>query len=237
MTSNLAYTYNKKDFDSTTLFLHGWGCNQNYMLPISNLKNSSSLIIDLPGFGKSKPLSTPYELDDYVEDILLFLLENNITVTHIVAHSFGSKIAIKLAKTLKIKGLILIGPSIYHKVRGPRYYIKVLLYKIIKHFKCLDKFSKSMGSKDYKSLDPIMKKTMSNIINESLENQIKTLTIPTLLIFGNKDKITPIYLGKKIKRKIKDCELIILNGNHFAYLYNQKQTINIIESLVDSTCI
>ena len=62
---------------------------------------------------------------------------------------------------------------------------------------------------------------MSFIINESIDNQVKKINIPTILLFGNKDKITPIYLAKKIKRKIKDCELIVLNGNHFAYLYNK----------------
>ena len=94
-----------------------------------------------------------------------------------------------------------------------------------------------MGSKDYKSLNPIMKKSMSNIINESVENYVKKILVPTILLFGDKDKITPSYLGRKIKRKIKDCELIILKGNHFAYLYNQKQVISIIESLVESTCM
>lgn len=94
-----------------------------------------------------------------------------------------------------------------------------------------------MGSNDYKSLSPVMKKSMSFIINESIDNQVKKINIPTILLFGNKDKITPIYLAKKIKRKIKDCELIVLNGNHFAYLYNKKQVIGIIESLVDSTCM
>ena len=93
-----------------------------------------------------------------------------------------------------------------------------------------------MGSQDYKSLNPIMKKTMSNIVNESVKEDIKKINVPTILLFGNKDKITPIYLAKKIKKNIKDCELIILNGNHFAYLYNKTKVIKIIESLVDSTC-
>ena len=237
MTSNLAYFYNDIQSKNTTLFLHGWGCNLNYMLPVSTLKNSNSLVIDLPGFGKNKPLDYPYKLDDYIEDILLLISTNNFKITHIVAHSFGGKLAIKLSILLKIKGLILIAPSIYHKVRGPKYFIKVLTYKIIKHFKCLKKISSLMGSNDYKSLSPVMKKSMSFIINESIDNQVKKINIPTILLFGNKDKITPIYLAKKIKRKIKDCELIVLNGNHFAYLYNKKQVIGIIESLVDSTCM
>lgn len=236
MTDFLTYSFNNINSKNTTLFLHGWGCNKNYMLPISKLKNSNSLIIDLPGFEKNKYLSKPYFIDDYIEDILIFLNNFDHKITHIVAHSFGGKLAVKLANLLKVKGLILIAPSIYHKIRGPRYYIKVLTYKIIKHFKIFKKISNKMGSKDYISLSPIMKKTMSNIVNESVKDDIKKIKVPTILLFGDKDKITPVYLGKKIKRNISDSELIILKGNHFAYLYNKTQVVKIIESMVDSTC-
>lgn len=237
MTSNLTYFYSDINSRNTTLFLHGWGCNSNYMMPISTLKNSNSLVIDLPGFGKNKPLTHPYTLDDYIEDILLLISSNHFKITHIVAHSFGGKLAVRLSKLLKVKGLILIAPSIYHKVRGPRYYVKVLTYKIMKRFKCFEKIRRSMGSEDYKNLNPVMKKSMSNIINESVNNDVKKIIVPTLLLYGDKDKITPLYLGRKLKRKVKDCELIVLKGNHFAYLYNQKQVVGIIESLVESTCM
>ena len=92
-----------------------------------------------------------------------------------------------------------------------------------------------MGSNDYKNLTPIMKKTMSNIINESVSDDLKSIKIPTLLLYGNKDKITPLYIARKTKRIIKDSELIVLKGNHFAYLYNKHKVIRIIESLVSST--
>ena len=236
MTGFLTYSFNNINSKNTTLFLHGWGCNKNYMFPISKLKNSNSLIIDLPGFEKNKYLCKPYFIDDYIEDIIIFLNNFDHKITHIVAHSFGGKLAVKLANLLKVKGLILIAPSIYHKIRGPRYYLKVLTYKIIKHIKIFKKISNKMGSKDYRSLSPIMKKTMSNIINESVKDDIKKIKVPTILLFGDKDKITPVYLGKRIKRNISDSELIILKGNHFAYLYNKTQVVKIIESLVDSTC-
>ena len=105
---------------------------------------------------------------------------------------------------------------------------------MLKHIKTLSKLTSKMGSKDYKELSPVMKKTMSNVINESIEDDLKKINCPTLLLFGNNDKITPKYLAKKIKKHIADCETITQNGNHFAYLYNKYQTIKIIESMVNS---
>lgn len=235
MTDFLSYKFVFKDSSNTVLFLHGWGCNKNYMLPLSESNRYNSLIIDLPGFGENNKLPFPYLIDDFIEEIILLVSSLNIKVTHIVGHSFGGKLATRLTGLLKVKGLILLSASTFHKIRGPKYYLKVWSYKLIKRLKCFKKFINKMGSNDYKNLTPIMKKTMSNIINESVSDDLKSIKIPTLLLYGNKDKITPLYIARKTKRMIKDCELIVLKGNHFAYLYNKHKVIRIIESLVSST--
>ena len=236
MTSKIAYNYIDNGGQNTLLFLHGWGCNKNYMLPISNIKNCNSLVIDLPCFGENSEPDTPYFYDDFIEDILIFINENKFNITHIIAHSFGGKLACKLSNLLKIKGLILIAPSIFNKRRGVIYYLKIITYKVIKRYKKLNFISSKMGSNDYKSLSSVMKKTMSNVINKNIIKEVKKISVPTILLFGKKDKITPIHMGKKIKKLIKDSELIILNGNHFAYLYNKQKVMLIIESLVNQTC-
>ena len=235
MTDFLSFQYVFKDSKNTILFLHGWGCNINYMLPLSYSNNYNSLVIDLPGFGKNKELLFPYTIDDFVEEIVLLISSLDIKVTHIVGHSFGGKLATRLSRLLKVKGLILISASTFHKIRGPKYYLKVWFYKFVKKFKIFSKLTNSFGSKDYKTLSPVMKKTMSKIINESVTADLKAISIPTILIYGSKDKITPLYIAKRTKKLIKDCEMIVLNGNHFAYLYNKQKVIRIIESLVSST--
>ena len=236
MTETLSHTFINNNSKNTILFLHGWGCNQSYMYALSESKLYNSLIIDLPGFGKNKELNTPDQIDDFIEEILLFVNNFPYKITHIVSHSFGGKLTCRLYKFIKIKGIILIAPSIFHKTRGPKYYIKVMLYKIIKHIKLFKKTRNKMGSEDYVNLPPLMKKTMSNIINESVVKDVCKIDVPTIILTGNKDKITPIYLAKKAKKCIKDCEIIIQEGNHFAFLYNKFQTIRIIESLVSQTC-
>ena len=112
------------------------------------------------------------------------------------------------------------------------HYIKVYLYKFIKHLFPNSKLLSFFGSKDYKSLNNIMKKTMSNVINYDVTNLLKTLNTPTTLIYANKDKITPMYIAKKSKKKIKDSNIISINGDHFAYLSNINYINKIIESVV-----
>ena len=221
----------------TILFLHGWGCNLNYMLPLTqNINNANLLLIDLPGFGKNNEFDEPKTIYDFVDIIYEFLIKNNYKIDCIVGHSFGGKLAILLANKLKVASLLLLAPSIYNKKRNLLYYLKIYIYKAIKNIKIFHKLLPLFGSKDYKALTPVMKKTMSNVINTDVEKELLSLTIPIILFYGKKDKITPKYIGKKIKKKSHDAALFIIDGDHFAYLHNIIYIDKVLESLVDNSC-
>ena len=217
----------------TILYLHGWGCSLNYMNMISNINNTNSLLIDLPGFGKNDDLSEPFSFEDYIKCILTFLKENNYKIDIIVGHSFGGKLAVALANKLNLSSLILLAPSTFNKKRGVFYYLKIYTYKLFKKINFLHKYLHLFGSKDYKELKPIMKKTMSNVINYDVSNYLKNIKIPVVIIQGNKDKITPLYIAKKTKKHLYDCEIISIDGNHFAYITNANLISSIIESMVN----
>ena len=228
-----SFKYINNNKNKTILFLHGWGCSLKYMLPIADISYANSLIIDLPGFNNNESLTYPLAFEDYVNVILSFLKENNYKIDVIVGHSFGGKLAISLANKLDISSLILIAPSTFNKKRGLFYYLKIYTYKIFKKIKYLHKFLHLFGSEDYKSLSPVMKKTMSNVINYNVLSHLKNIAIPVLIIQGENDKITPFYIAKKTKKHLLDSELITIKGGHFAYLSNQYMVKKIIESMVN----
>ena len=195
---------NKKE---TILFLHGWGCNKDYMLPLADkIKDTNCLLIDLPGFKDNEEFKKSKTFNDFVNYIYNFIIENKFNVSYIVGHSFGGKLAVKLCERLNINCLFLLAPSIFNKKRGLNYYIKIVIYKIIKRIPLFKSKLHLFGSKDYKQLNNVMKKTMSNVINYKLN--LKNFKIKTYLIYGLKDKITPLYIGKKAHRKIANSYLI-----------------------------
>ena len=228
-----SFTYTNNSSKNTILFLHGWGCNKNYFSSLAKkIKFANTLIIDLPGFGDNQNLIIPFTLKDYADSIFLFLKKNKINTTAIIGHSFGGKISVLLSSKIKIKFMILLSPSILNKRRSPTYYAKILIYKLMKNIKALTPFTKKMGSDDYKVLTPTMKKTMSNVINTKCKKEFSKINLPILLIFGNKDKTTPPYLGKKLSKYNKNTALILLEGNHFFYFQNENIIVNIIEEMI-----
>ena len=219
----------------TILFLHGWGCDKSYFRQTTEIIDyANTIVIDLPGFGENEALKKPYEIEDYVNEINNFLSLNNLHLDIIVGHSFGGKLAVFLAEKTKVNYLVLLSPSIINKDKTILTYIKIFLYKIIKRINFFNCISQKMGSEDYKYLSPVMKKTMSNIINKNGLKQFKKLSIETLIIYGKNDTITPPYLGKRLLKANKKAHLIMLDGNHFFYLSNIKIINKIIKELVEN---
>ena len=83
----------------------------------------------------------------------------------------------------------------------------------------LEKF----GSDDYKQLNDIMKQTFVKVVNEDLSDDARKISIPTLLVWGKKDKDTPLYMGKTFNKLIKNSKLIILNGGHYCHIENLQE--------------
>lgn len=78
-----------------------------------------------------------------------------------------------------------------------------------------------------------MSKTFQNIIKEDLKDFLPYIEQETLILWGEKDKDTPLKDAKVIKKKIKNSALIIYpNATHFSYLENPILTYKIIEKFI-----
>jgi pimeloyl-ACP methyl ester carboxylesterase len=135
----------------------------------------------------------------------------------LIGHSFGGRIAIQYCTMYSnVEKLVLIDSAGIKPRRKLRYYYNLFKYNLRKTFNM--KVS-HLGSKDYKSLNCVMKQTFVNIVNYNQKPTLKNINVPTLIIWGEKDTETPLYMAKILKRKIKDSRLcIIKDAGHFSYL-------------------
>ena len=221
---------------SLLVFLHGWGTDISLMKPFAKnfMGNYSYLFIDFPPFGNSKEPLYAWNLTDYTnltnEIIENVAIQNNFNEINLFGHSFGGRVAIKIASSNKfsnLKKLILLASAGIKPKFNFKTWFKIKLYKFYR--KTNNKKAKIMGSADYKTLSPIMKQTFKNIIEENLAKNCKKITCKTLLIWGSKDTQTPLYMGKKLNKLISGSKLYVVKGaNHFAYLNNFKQVFPVV---------
>jgi len=91
-----------------------------------------------------------------------------------------------------------------------------------------EKLRQKYGSRDYNALDEEMRKTFVKVISLDLTDRLPLIEQPTLLLWGDKDTETPLWMGQKMEKLIPDAGLVVLEGGtHFAYL-EQVQRFNAI---------
>ncbi|MEI6144197.1 MAG: alpha/beta hydrolase [Candidatus Berkelbacteria bacterium] len=95
-------------------------------------------------------------------------------------------------------------------------------------------FYNLIKEKDYASASPIMQKTMANLISIDLTKSLAKIKIPTIIIWGEKDKTTPLYMAKILENNIANSELIILpNANHSPHFTHSKVIAKIINEKIN----
>ena len=204
------------------LFLHGYlSQGASFFYQTEYFKSLFNVHApDLTGFGNNSFMPYPYSLDDYVESVYKYMEEKGICKPHVIAHSFGARIVIKAL----VKYPDLFDKIVFTGGAGlkPRWsFKKDLKRKAFKLLKWIFPRRKLhiFYSKDYLSLSPVMKKSFIKIVGEHLDGYIASITNPLLLIYGEKDKETPLYMAKKLHKEIKTSQLKVYKGaGHFAFI-------------------
>ena len=118
------------------LFLHGYmSFKESFYYNISELKKYFRITApDFPGFGASSPLPEAWSVSDYADWLEEFISAAGLSSPHIVAHSFGARVAIKLAsrRADAVDKLVITGGAGLVKPRTRAYKAKVALYRAVK---------------------------------------------------------------------------------------------------------
>lgn len=174
--------------------------------------------IDFVGFGGSMALTNPFSVDDYAEWTKEVLRLLGVEKPHLIAHSFGCRVAVKLASWDSgfFDKILLTGAAGIILKRGLAYKIKVKAYRFVKKF--APRFAgKRFGSAEYKTLSPVMKESYKKIVNEDLRECARRIENEVLLVQGQEDTTTPKKEAEVYLSCLKRGKLRMVQGGHFAF--------------------
>ena len=94
----------------------------------------------------------------------------------------------------------------------------------------MKQYREKNGSSDYNQLSSdVMRETFKKVINLDLTENLSKIASPTLIMWGELDTDTPLYMAKVMEKKIKDSGLVVLKGaGHFSYLDSMGQFLNVV---------
>ncbi|VEJ36068.1 2-hydroxy-6-oxononadienedioate/2-hydroxy-6-oxononatrienedioate hydrolase [Aedoeadaptatus ivorii] len=225
--------YDTKEGDEFAIVLHGWGANVESVMPIVNcLKDKFRVIAyDSYGHGGSDEPDSVIGGAEYAALLEAIFAHYGIARAHCIGHSFGGKTLTEFAATRpeRVDKLVLIDASGVLPKRKASYYYKVYSFKLLRFLyeklffwqdreTVLEKFYRKFGSDDYQAAQGIMRKVFVKVVNESTESFFPAISAPTLLIWGEDDDATPLYMARVFEEKIPEAGLAVLPGGHYSYL-------------------
>ena len=229
--------YTESGEGDPVLLLHGWGgCVESFAPVAAGLcAYRRAVSVDFPGFGQTPPPPEPWSVTEYKEVLRAFIERLGIAGCDIVAHSFGGRVAILLAAEHPdlVSKLVLADAAGVRPRRTLKYHLKVRMFKLGRRIaKCracmrllgplgkrLQKRVESAGSKDYRALSGVMRRTFVRVVNQDLRPMLGRIAAPTLLVWGRDDTETPLYMGELMEKEIPDAGLVVFDGaGHFSYM-------------------
>lgn len=223
---------------SRVLLLHGWGCDMKMMQPVADALKTDhqTMMIDFPGHGESGRPPEPWGVPEYAACVLEIITRLSFTPCSVVAHSFGCRVAAWLEAEHPglFKRIVFTGaagirpkPTAESQKRSAKYQRLKSCCRTVRKIPLLgsaaagweEKLRQKYGSRDYNALDEEMRRTFVRVINQDLSDLYARFHASTLLIWGDADTETPLWMGREMEKRIPDAGLVILDGgSHFAYL-------------------
>lgn len=207
------------------VILHGWrkaGKDYSEIKKIFETKGYTVFAPDLPGFGNEHLGKSIMRIDDYVAFVLAYLKKHHISQAILIGHSFGGRVAAKFtSKNPKmVQYLILTGAPLIKQKLSLR---KRALSFAAKHVKKGIKFSFEetrmrkvlyyiLGEWDYYKASPELKETFKAVIAEDIAPALPSISVPTLIVWGENDTFVPKSIGKQIAERVGKGKYVEIPG-------------------------
>ena len=237
---NIHYQQHGQGIDVVCLL--GWG--QTMVMFEPTLKHLSKhfrvTLFEFPGFGESEALHNVWDMQAYTDFFHELLQKLSIKTPILIAHSFGARVAAIYATQHPTLKLVLTGaaglkakPRLRHTLqRLPYRWARSLLRRL--GLKTLEeRLKRRSGSADYRALSGAMRDSFVKIVNQDLKSYYQQIQVPTLLIWGEKDEATPLWMGKALEIMMKDAGLVIFEGDdHYAYYHQIDRFHRIVDAFL-----
>ena len=203
--------------------LHGWSYDPQTLVKWETVIDKIALsdtkihLLKIPGLFTS--LASVWGLDEYVAWLNRQLPQKEKII--LLGHSFGGKICLKFAALHpdKVSRLIVIDSSgipdnsLQNLVKRSLFWLAAKGGKKLTGNQTVRSLIYSLAREhDYEKANPLLKQTFRRVISEHVVTNLPHIKTPTLIIWGEHDRVTPLCMGKQINRLIPSSKFVVIKG-------------------------
>lgn len=199
------------------LALHGWGRSGADFAGV--LAGCDALAVHLPGFGPTAPPPAPWGSVEYAAHLVPGLAEGGPYV--VVAHSFGGRVAVRLAAAHPelVSALVLTGVPLVRATAAPK---PALTLRVAKRLRAahlvpqsvVDRMRRNAGSADYRAAQGVMRDVLVRLVGEDYREDLARVAasgIPVHLVWGELDDAAPLA-GARLAADVLGVDVTVVPG-------------------------
>jgi pimeloyl-ACP methyl ester carboxylesterase len=192
------------------VLIHGLsGSSRWWWRNIPDLARELSIyLVDLPGFGEMRSERDGLSLSDAAEWLAAWIHELGIQPVHIIAHSLGGYIGVKLAIQYPelVDRLVLVAPAGVPENKPFLSYS----FSLLRATRDLRLSFVSVFARDFIRAGPrTILRSARELLAEDTTQDLKNITQPTLLIWGARDSMIPPTIGEVFRQEIPKSRLLV----------------------------
>lgn len=215
--------------------IHGWTyTTEPWTKTISLLKAQGIEVemLNVPG------LTAPSKKVWTVEEYAAWADQNIPDGAVALGHSNGGRILLNLLskKQNKLKHLILLDAAGVYEPSKKRDIMRTMskAFAPLKKIKPLQKvLHKVVGASDYAKAPENMKKTLTNMIDSDKKLNLTKVIVPTTILWGQADTVTPLRQAEVLKEKLPVSTLNSFpNWTHAPYISHPNELAKVLASVL-----
>lgn len=225
------------------IFIHGAG-NTGLVWHYQTEYFADSEAISLPGHPQGKPCTS---IDDYAQWLHRYVHDKGYSELILAGHSMGGAVAQVYALNYPqdVKALILVGTGARLRVMPD--FLKLLEDGIDAPAEWL----KNMIEPPYSRVAPeVREKVINGVVNVGatvqlndfrccdkfdIMDKVNQIVVPTLVICGTDDDMTPVKFSQYLANKIAAAKLVVIEGgSHYCFLEKPLEVNRAIEKFLKS---
>ncbi len=219
------------------LFIHGagggqytWSCQKSFFE-----KEFNPIIVELPGHGESGG-EGGQEIVTYAEQVYAFLKTMGVKKVFLVGHSMGGAIVQTLALTRPegIKGIVLVGTGARLRtlpmiLNGIKDNFKETIPKIVQYAysrKAPPDLIEDGVAQMLKCRPEVLHGDFSACDRFDVMKEVEKIDLPTLILCGEDDALTPVLYSQFLHNRIKGSKLEVLRNAGHMVMMESPQAFN-----------